>query len=315
MGIRDLFSRRSARLAKKSIPDVYQYDTLPEQFRVQVVHIWDRSMSNFLVSNGMSVGAPPFLAEIVEKQIAETHGIFPPLGREREAYPRLANYFLRLQDTKKALDVIEAVFNGIDQYIRPYPGLPNFLYSGMMVHPDQAISDLNERFLEHAVGYQYSNGQIVRIDSQYLHSETVKPALNLLSMRGFEGAQDEFLRAHSHYREKRYKESINEGLKAFESTLKSVCDQRGWLYDKDKDTAIKLLALVMDKELVPSFLQNSFGGLRSILENAVPTTRNRTSGHGQGAAPLAVPDYFAAYVLHITASNIVFLIEAHKSKA
>lgn len=314
MGIRDLFSSRSAKQAKHGTPDVYQYDTLPNEFRVKVVHIWERSMARFLVANSVSMGAPPFLAELVERQVAEAHGLFPPLGREREAFNRLANYFLRIQNTKQALDVIEAVFNGINEHIRPYPGLSNYIYSGSIQHPDDAISDLNQRFLEYAIGYQYIRGQIVRIDSQYIHSESVKPALTLLSLAGFEGSQDEFLRAHSHYREKRYKESINEALKAFESALKTICDQRAWQYDKDKDTANKLLALVMDKELVPSFLQTSFSGLRAVLENAVPTTRNRTSGHGQGAVPLVVPDYFAAYVLHMTASNIVFLIEAHRAK-
>jgi hypothetical protein len=122
------------------------------------------------------------------------------------------------------------------------------------------------------------------------------------------------MRAHKHYREGKYKEAINEALKAFESTMKAICDHRKWKYDKNKDTAKTLLEILLREELVPSYLQNAFSGLRAVLEGAVPTARNRTSGHGQGAAPITVPDYFAAYVLHMTASNIVFLIEAHKAR-
>lgn len=53
-------------------------------------------------------------------------------------------------------------------------------------------------------------------------------------------------------------------------------------------------------------------GLRSLLESGVPTVRNRLSGHGQGEKPTEVPNYVAAYVLHMTASAIVFLGKAEE---
>ena len=37
------------------------------------------------------------------------------------------------------------------------------------------------------------------------------------------------------------------------------------------------------------------------------------SGHGQGATPTTVPDHLVAYMLHTTASAIVFLAEAEKN--
>lgn len=45
----------------------------------------------------------------------------------------------------------------------------------------------------------------------------------------------------------------------------------------------------------------------------MPTARNRLGGHGQGASVVQVPTHFVAYVLHQTASTIVFLAEAEKS--
>jgi hypothetical protein len=50
-----------------------------------------------------------------------------------------------------------------------------------------------------------------------------------------------------------------------------------------------------------------------MLESSVPTARNKTSGHGQGAAIQIVPDHLAAYVLHMTASTIVFLVKADEA--
>jgi hypothetical protein len=41
--------------------------------------------------------------------------------------------------------------------------------------------------------------------------------------------------------------------------------------------------------------------------------RNKNSGHGQGLFAKKVPDYFAGYALHLAATNIVFLVEAHEA--
>jgi hypothetical protein len=214
-------------------------------------------------------------------------------------------------ETGQALDTIEAVFNAIDEHIRPDLG---YAQASIRQFPDDAIADLNLRFREHSVGYQYAEGQLVRIDSEYLHAEAVVPTLVLLADPAFSGPQDEFLRAHKHYREGKHKESINEALKALESSLKAICSKRGWKYDKDKDTAKTLIDIVLKEDLVPAYLQSAFGGLRSVLEGIVPTARNRTSGHGQGPAPKPVPAHFAGYVLHVTAATILFLVELHRAK-
>jgi hypothetical protein len=42
--------------------------------------------------------------------------------------------------------------------------------------------------------------ELTRVDSQLIHSEVVRPALKLLNKPPFAGVQDEFLKAHEHYR-------------------------------------------------------------------------------------------------------------------
>ena len=66
------------------------------------------------------------------------------------------------------------------------------------------------------------------MDSELIHTEIVKPALELLNQRNYAGAQQEFLKAHEHYRKGNAKEALNECLKAFESVMKAICDKRGW---------------------------------------------------------------------------------------
>jgi hypothetical protein len=139
--------------------------------------------------------------------------------------------------------------------------------------------------------------------------------LHLLQEGGkhFSGPLEEFLAAHSRYRRGEYKEATADALKAFESTLKSICTVRRWAYDPQKDTASKLLQIVFDNKLVPSWVQSQFTSLKSVLEAGVPTVRNKTSGHGQGPTPTALPVHFAEFVMHLTASNIVFLIKCHQA--
>ena len=125
----------------------------------------------------------------------------------------------------------------------------------------------------------------------------------------YSGANEEFLKAHEHYRHGRYKECLNESLKAFESTMKVICQKRGWSYNQN-DTAKKLIEICLSNDLVPSFLQAQITALKSILESGIPTIRNKSGGHGQGIQQTIVPPHLAGYMLHLTATTILFLIES-----
>ena len=243
--------------------------------------------------------------------LCQEYGVFrllendPDYGR-RMYLSELVNFFLTEREIAKSLDVVEFCFRVIDQGTRSPRYLRRHNASAIA---DDAIRELNQRFKEHGVGYCFENGQIVRIDSQLVHAEVVKPALALLDGKKYAGVQQEFLQAHEHYRAGKTKEALNECLKAFESMMKSVCDQKGWSYGENA-TAKKLIDTCFDNDLVPTFWTQHFSSLRSMLESGVPTGRNRLSGHGQGAIPKSVPMYLVGYVLHMTAAAIVFLAEA-----
>jgi hypothetical protein len=181
------------------------------------------------------------------------------------------------------------------------------------LNADDAIAKLNRRFQENGIGYRFESGQIVRLDSEFLHSEVTEPAFRLLYAGSYEGPLEEFRLAHKHFRDgsEHYDDCLTNCGKALESTLKTICDRRKWAY-KAGDTALKLLEVVFNKDLIPSYLQSHFSALRSTLESGVPTIRNREGGHGSGEKPNDVPEYLAAYQLHLTASAIIFLIRANE---
>lgn len=91
--------------------------------------------------------------------------------------------------------------------------------------------------------------------------------------------------------------------------MKAICDKRGWNYSNNA-TATPLIQVCFDNGLIPSFWQSHYSSLRNLLESSVPTGRNKLSGHGQGTTPVSVPNHLVAYMLHMTASVIVFLAEA-----
>jgi hypothetical protein len=179
---------------------------------------------------------------------------------------------------------------------------------------DSAIEELNYRFRRHGIGYEFIAGQIVRVDSKFIHAEVVYPAIQLLHGAGasFSGPLQEFLDAHRKYREGEHKDAILGAAKAFESVLKAICTARHWTFDPHKDAASKLVRIVLDNKLIPEYLQNQFTHLLGVLDTGISTIRNKSASHGQGATVQDVPEHLVSYALHLTASNIVFLIESHK---
>ena len=154
------------------------------------------------------------------------------------------------------------------------------------------------------MGYQFEAGRIIKMDSQIIHSEVVQPVVNLLSNKEFATANSEFLNAHGHYRQGRYDECVVECVKAFESCLKTICDRFGLEYGK-KDTASRLVEIVARGGIVPSFTQNALVSLSTI--------GNNTARHGRGKNHVDVTEELAAYSVHLTATNLLFLMQLSQS--
>ncbi|MDZ8025727.1 MAG: hypothetical protein RMX97_13710 [Nostoc sp. DedQUE11] len=304
MKVYDIYSKRQKRLMGE-FPDVYQYDDIPKQLRIQIVHIMNDAIGAY--SNHKETAN---IFQVIHDILCREYGMLSLQGILSDGYKGdVINFMLESNDTKQVIDVVELSFRLI--YIT-YRSDNIRYYTAPKITLKNAIEELNFRFTEHGVGYQYESGEIIRVDSQIIHAEAVKPVLLLLSDVRFQGANEEFLKAHEHYRHKRYKECLVECLKAFESTMKTICDIQGWSY-QPTDTAKKLIDICFQNNLIPAYLQTQFSSLRSNLESGIPTLRNKNAGHGQGSQPLTVPQHFAAYQLHLTASTILFLLEAEKA--
>ena len=208
------------------------------------------------------------------------------------------------------LSVVELCFQVATTYLEGMP--PEFLQCYKITcAQDEAIEELNIRFREHGIGYQFENGQIVRIDSEFAHAEIVKPTLLLLSDPRFAGLQEEYLAAHAHYRASEYGDAIVDANNAFESTLRTVSEIAGSPAGKGA-SASNLISHIRKLGLLPDYLESSFDQLAATLKSGLPAVRNNAGGHGQGPSPRQTPAYVAGYALHLCASNILFLAVAFK---
>ncbi|BAF72080.1 STM4504/CBY_0614 family protein [Sulfurovum sp. NBC37-1] len=304
MGIFDLFSKRQKKL-RGEIPDVYQYEDINNNFRVQVVHIIKDTFGKDTYGHNYVSNA----FDEIHRILCKEYGVFSLKEDENYTFNEIYNFFLSTHEYEKALDIIELSFKFINKVVRQ--DSYQYYTQDHRLSPDEAIEELNQRFKEHGIGYQFESNELIRIDSQMIHSEVVKPVLKLLHNPIYSGANEEFLKAHEHYRNNRNQECLNECLKSFESTLKAICDKNNWSYNQN-DTSKRLIKICFDNNLIPTYLQTQFSSLQQLFESGVPTIRNRNSGHGQGVQQIQVTNEITSYMLHLTASNILFLIQQEK---
>lgn len=302
----DIFSKRKKE-ELGMIDDVYVYDEIPKKLRIQIMHIWNDSI-------GVYDDAWELIHNIVIKELGLIKIVNQQYYTDKEG---CIKFLLNHSVTDEVIDIIEVSFNVIEKKCNKLTEYDKY-YKNIKQSAHDAIEDLNYRFKENSVGYEYIDGKIIRIDRELTHIEIVKPAIKVLHELEFEGANDEFMEAHKNYREGDYKSAINNAQKSFESMMKTICKKMNYEYDKDKDTAKTLIKILVDEGFIPKHQLNHLDGLRSCLngiitslESGLPTLRNRNSGHGQGEEIIDIPEYLATYAINLVATNIVLLSDIY----
>ena len=213
-------------------------------------------------------------------------------------------HFLCCED-ERVLDFIEACFR-----------------LSVQVGGQRIVDEINRVFRQEGIGYQLTRfraptkprgairigkriaktqlPRIIRVDHQMTHQEIIAPALNLLSNPIFEVANSEMLDAHSHHRGGRHEDAITACVSAFESVLKTICDNKNWAYCA-KDTCAALVDVCHRNELFPSFYVDVF--------KRAGTIRNKLSdAHGRGPVRKhEVEPAHAEHMLHMVSTHIILL--------
>lgn len=310
MSIFDLFSKRQADAAKSGASDVYQYDDIPKNLRVQVKQIAIEAVGKVGTHGDRMIRGDEEndLWFQIERIYLRENGLEEIAQGDFAGNRVLA--FMRECPTVDWLDFLELITIGIrimgdDDH---HHERQRWQVSTTV---QTAIDEINYRLREAKVGYQLEGTSLIRVDSQYVHAEVMKPALALLAGQEFEGPRQEFLAAHQHYRAGDHRQAVAMAANAVESTFKAIFDRKGWTYQKGARIS-DLVKVARTNALWPDYLDASFDQLVATLQSGLPKIRDNDASHGQGATPKKVPDYIAAYALHLAASKIVFITEAAK---
>ena len=303
----DLLSKRIKNASGE--PEVYVYDNLPKEFRNQVYYILEDVIAPYCSYDSEN------LWNTIHDMFAREKGL-KKLGSYEVTWDGYGEHnieeYLDHSSTIDLLDFIDFVFNIFHKILREVK--PEYEYNyNSSEKVDNAITELNFRFRQHGLGYEFVNGEIIRIDNTLIHKKVIKPALGLIYEEGFSGPEEEIRRAFEYRRRGDNKNAILEAGKAFESTMKTICDKKGYVYDKDKDTAQKLIRILESNNFYPPYMSSHLTSLRTTLETGVPVIRNKNAGHGQGSVVVNIPDEFAEYALNLAASNIVLLVGIYRT--
>lgn len=282
--------------------DIYVYDNLPTSFRNQVYFIIEdviNKYNEYLKYHDVNIWQTTHDLFCREKGIKE-------MSSESRYYTdKIEKYIDKALDAD-LLDFIDFAFHYLCYVAQKIHSQDPYSNANKTILI--AIEELNDRFQQHRLGYEFVDGALIRIDNKFIHHEYVKPALNLLHTKGFEGAEDEFTKAFDALRNHDNKSTIINAEKAFESTMKTICAKRGFSFDSETDAAKKLINILKDNGYFPAYMEDHFNAVIKTLENGAPTIRNKTSGHGQGAEVVDIPVCYAEYVIGLVAINIVFLV-------
>lgn len=312
MAIIELYSSRKKKNNGENT-DVYQYDELSDKLKSQILQILFEIFDQYSDQRRHYNDDNEY--DFLRNTLCREYGRFS-LNNDKNARSDLIGWFLNKADIDEQLDFVELSFRYLELVVQKESY--NFIDDRGRRLPAHAVTDaieeLNHRIKEDATGYQYAESIIVRVDSQFIHSDVVKPALSLLrESDGYDGSLDEFLSAHEHYRHGSYKECLVDCLKSFESLMKAIHIKRGWHYDPKKATAKDLINGCLKNGLIPQYLQTQMSSINNMLESGIPTIRNKEAGHGQGTEVSQVEEHLCSYMLHITASNLLFLAECERS--
>ena len=208
MPVVDLYHKRLKRLEAPN--DVFSYDEVPERLRIQIIQIMLETLGDKYAYSD-EYGSGPNVVQLyfeVVTTLRKEIGVFKLpsslSSRPNDFLIELLGFLHETKDTGLVLSAIELICRAIEvrASMVDYRRREN-----APMHAKDAIDEINERFREHAIGYQY-DGEIIRIDNELVHAEAVKPALALLRNRSFRGAEEEFLNAFAHHRKGHYKEAL-----------------------------------------------------------------------------------------------------------
>ncbi|WP_411961317.1 STM4504/CBY_0614 family protein [Francisella sp. SYW-9] len=311
-----LFSQRHKE-ENNLYPEIYQYDGVPSEVRILVENtlfilfpLPIERLFGYVNSSPQEQNIQHLMQQLVY-QFLENH--------PTRAIKDIHDYFVFFEDKIKHgdliefLDVYELLVKGIKIMNENIfeNGIPRFGFSSK-IEISEKLCFLNKKFLEYAFGYEFNLdcGHIIRVDNKLTHQEIVKPCLHLLTDKRFLSANDEYLKAHEAYKKGNSKEVFINCSSSIESIMKIIIELNNWEMPKSSTSSLLIDTLIKNNFLKP-YYSNILNNLKEVV-SITSKVRNKEGGHGAGTEELCNDMSLMTYVINITASTILFLMEHQK---
>lgn len=174
-----------------------------------------------------------------------------------------------------------------------------FAYADPGARPEMQLA-LNDSFVDFACPWRLSDGMIFRMDSQFLETEVLERATDLLGAPELEGAQAEFLTARDKLTDGSTRDAITYAAHSVESTAKAMLGTNSGV------------ATDLFRQLgTAGFLDDLPASKRAVVTkalNGVGLLRNELGGHGQGASVIDLPRPYGELAVHLAAAINHFLV-------
>jgi hypothetical protein len=279
--------------------DTLTYE-IPVRIRQRIVHTINDMIEIYCSNNPEYINLEK-VYELLGRTLLREYGeLTVSDDRARRSLAKAVVEHFQQCSAELALDFLEFLFR-VDEM----DSLQVLIHSVNRIFRDEGIGfELTEAVGENP---EYNRSRIITYptvlskDTEYLHSEVVRPCLECLSKAGFETANGEMLKSHEAYRHGRFDDVITHAGAAFESVMKSICDRKNWDYSPNMPCQ-PLLKVCREKGLFDDFYESVLGG--------VCTIRNKiSSAHGRGPKPPYQFDQTkASHMLHLVSSHIQFLM-------
>ena len=229
------FFRREAE-ANGEIPDVWTYDNLPKNVRVQ---IWQTFMDSYARR----------YAEEICKILRHELGVETLTYQTYWSFDDKWDYEDELRDCFFA-DITNArLAFSIVEYISI------FIKSLNTQDSKKEINEINYRLKEARIGYEFNTdaNMLIKKSDEAVYKLSIEPAFHLLSDLKFKESIDNFAKAFSDYQSgttKDLENAITNALKALESTIKNICKLKGYEFNEEKPLKDHV-ALLKNKKFLP----------------------------------------------------------------
>jgi hypothetical protein len=168
---------------------------------------------------------------------------------------------------------------------------------------------INRIFEEDSLPWRLLDGRIVKLDSQFVETEILAKAHELISAHGFEGALREFLEARTNLASGDTKGAIRQANLALESTMKGILGV-------ERAKPGELVRKIIESGMVPDYHDGFLEAFEQHILRSVPIARNEEKGvgHGQGCEVNDPPLSLAELAVHLSGVLVLYLMKRHIEK-